>query len=137
MDADLREIVVVQVPELLACLQALGVETCTDVKYMWKSAEAFCTAVEEFAQRRMAPNEAFGLAKAWTQACRVAAGMLDSQVQELVRIRQSSQRDLRRPAEPMLPPSDMAPKLRRMISTWGPSNYADHCSVGGNFTRGA
>ena len=121
MDADLREIVVVQVPELLACLQALGVETCTDVKYMWKSAEAFCTAVEEFAQRRMAANEAFGLAKAWTQACRVAAGMLDSQVQELVRIRQSSQRDLRRPAEPMLPPSDMAPKLRRMISTGGPA----------------
>jgi len=61
MDAELREIVVAQVPELLECL-----------------GEACCQAVEEHANRRMAADEAFGIAKAYTQACRVAAGTMDT-----------------------------------------------------------
>lgn len=119
MDADLREIVAAQVPELMTCLQSLGVETCVDMRYLWKNAEACCRDVEAHAARDLSPTEAFGVVRAYTQASRVAAGHLDSQVQELVRERGSSQRDLRRPAEPLLPPSTIPPKVRKLIATGG------------------
>lgn len=121
MDADLREIVAAQVPELMTCLQSLGVETCVDMRYLWKNAEACCRDVEAHAARDLSPTEAFGVVRAYTQASRVAAGHLDSQVQELVRERGSSQRDLRRPAEPLLPPSTIPPKVRKLIATGGPA----------------
>lgn len=122
MDADLREIVAAQVPELMACLQSLGVETCMDVRYMWRTAEACCTDVENFAGHRLSPRSAFGVVRAYTQASRVAASYLDGQVQELVLERGSSQRDLRRPAEPSLPPSAIPQKVRRLIATGGPAD---------------
>lgn len=121
MDADLREIVAAQVPELMTCLQSLGVETCVDMRYLWKNAESCCRDVEAHAARDLSPTEAFGVVRAYTQASRVAAGHLDSQVQELVRERGSSQRDLRRPAEPLLPPSTIPPKVRKLIATGGPA----------------
>ena len=119
MDADLREIVAAQLPELMSCLQSLGVETCTDMRYLWSTADACCVDVEAYAGRRFSPTEAFGIVKAYTQASRVAAGHLDEQVRVLVQERNSSQRDLRRPAEPLLPPSAVPAKVRRLIATGG------------------
>ena len=119
MDADLREIVAAQVPELMSCLQSLGVETCTDVRYLWRNADACCVDVEAYAGRRLSPTEAFGIVRAYTQASRLAAATLDEQVRSLVEERNSSQRDLRRPAEPLLPPSAVPAKVKRLIATGG------------------
>ena len=64
-----------QVPELLECLKTLGVETCTDVRYMWKTGEACCQVVEEHTNRkdgeRMRP---LGLPRPTHRPGRVAAG---------------------------------------------------------------
>ena len=68
-------------------LQNLGIQTCMDVRHMWRSGGAM---VEEYeAGEKMAAEQAFTLAMVWTMAAKRAATSRDHTVAAMVQERES------------------------------------------------
>lgn len=98
-------------------LRKVGVQTCADIRGLWKTAREFCEEVESSLSTTFDPTTAFQVAKAFTRAVRVANEELVGHVDCLVGERASSQRLVLRegPCEP--PPTTSIPgKVRRLLA---------------------
>ena len=92
MDPELRDLMTDQPVVVMRLLQSVGVQTCADVRGLWKTAKDFCEEVEALHTEPFDPTTAFQVARAFTQAVRLANEEMAAAVDQLVGERSSSQR---------------------------------------------
>ena len=116
MDPELKDLMTHQPEVVMRFLQSLAVQTCADVRGLWKTAKDFCEEVESFHAEPFDPTTAFQVARAFTQAVRLANEEMAAAVDQLVGERSSSQRLVLQEAPAADPPSTSIPgKVRRLL----------------------
>ena len=116
MDADLTALVSERPPFVAEVLASLGVQTCTDVRYMWASGQAMVASFEENLGVTMIPDDAFQVMLTHS----LAAGSANLHQEAVVRCL-VDERESVTPGRPVLSLHEATPmpvaRSRRVIDT--------------------